>query len=637
MEKRGGRTRRPIKIPVRRISGDRPPTPPVEPQPDLDRLLRWPGRPANLRQIERRPRSRLLPLVLLGLGVVALATAVGFAVFTRSQGKFSEAQVQLSFDLSATAASGRELPVVVSYLNNQGVALKSSELTLEYPEGFSVVSVEPSSSGTLKNSWSLGTVKAGFGGQVAIRGILVGTLESEKTFRATLTYRPANFNSDFTTQAEATTRITASSVSLAVQGPSRAVAEKATSLTLRVENTSAEALQGLKLILDEAEGFSLVTAEPKDDRQTWLIERLGSQEERTISLTGTFSGQTGEQRQLSFRIGFADGDGAFTPQATATLEVEIVNPELTLTATVSGPTDGVVRLGETITYEVELKNNTDETVEDLTVTAELSPTLVDWKRATTQPAANLTAATQDGKVTWSTATTKSLAKLAPTGSLSFTLTAPVVAATTEPSAKAKNLTLEARWKAVSRRVESFGRPFEATADPLVIKIGTTAKLITEARYYAEEGNPLGSGPLPPVVGQTTSYRVSWILSNLTNDLTEVTVRTTLPGTTFWTGKVQSASAGSLSFDPGSRTVSWTLNRVPAGVGTLTSQLSASFELSVTPKASDVGLLMVLTDATKLTGTDDFTKTSLTLEPPSLTTELANDLPARGKGIVVSVE
>jgi hypothetical protein len=93
----------------------------------------------------------------------------------------------------------------------------------------------------------------------------------------------------------------------------------------------------------------------------------------------------------------------------------------------------------------------------------------------------------------------------------------------------------------------------------------------------------------------------------------------------------------LTFDPASRTVTWSINKVPVGTGQIYPQLSASFEVSTTPQAADVGYPKILTDKTNLTATDSFTGASLTTSFDSLTTDLINDINAQGKGLVIEAQ
>lgn len=624
---------RPVRISVRRVSSrgatqrrasDRAGA--------VDDFLQGAVPSTDPKRLERSPRRRLWPFLLLLVGLAAAATAAGFAVFTRSGGKFSETGITVSVDLPAGATSGDELTLTVSYLNGQGVSLKRADLTLDYPSGFTVTAAEPEATGALKNAWSVGPVRPGLGGRVVIHGRLTGPLESEHAFTATLTYRPDNFNSDFTVRQAASTTITDSILSLTTDLPEKTVSGTATTFAVNVKNDRDQDIERVRLVLDEGEGFTLAEAKPaaKEDRM-WTFDRLKASAQETVTVTGTFAGKTGQQRTLVWQAGVVSADGEFQPQASVTTTVTIANPDLALTVERDAEAGPTAELGERQRYVFSLTNNTDVVIEDVTVSGQFPVGVFDWASAAATPNATLTDAAAKGTVRWTKATVKSLAAIEPGGRATFTLSLPV-AATLPATVTDRAATVTA--KAETGRVESYGRSLEATATAAV-KLGSTLKLVAEARYSGDEGEVIGAGPLPPTVGQTTTYRVRWILSNGINDVTDLTVQSALPTHAFWTGKVQTATAGTLAFDATARTVTWTINRVPALTGSKTAQLVAEFELSVTPKASDTGLLMVLTEKSAAKATDSVTAAAVQAERPSLTTDLPDDPQARGQGIVIA--
>ncbi len=638
MKTNGPKKNRPVKVSVKRVSSSSQPVASSDGTPELDELLAWQTKPVNMQTIDRGPRRRRWPLILLlVLGTLFAVTAVGFVMFTRGSVKFDEPGVKLSLEVPTSVASGEEVAITVSYLNNQAVDLKSAELTLSYAEGFTVVDAVPAAEGPLKNTWVLGTIRSGFGGQIVIRGLLVGTLQSQREFAAALAYKPANFNSEFTTKAQAVATIESSRLSLEVKGPSRIVPGTGATITVVLSNTSTEEQKGVKVLVDPADGFAVANAEPATaDTDTWILESLAAGEKKTLKLTGTFTGEVGAMREVKFRVGLVDSAGAFTLQNSQNLIVTLINPELTFSVALTKPTNAVPRLGDTLTYTATYRNNSDYELKKLVVTATFKGGVYHWEKVDATPSANLAEAAQ-GTIVWDAGKAPTLAAVKPGEERTLELSVPLIEALQNPTKADKEFSLETVWTVKSDSVESLGGPIEVKTDPLVTKVGTTAKLVAEARYYEEEGNAIGSGPLPPQVGKTTSYRINWILSNTTNDLSDVTVQTTLPETAFWTGKVQNASAGTLVFDSTTRKVTWTINRVPAGTGSLSAQLVAAFEVSVTPKPSDVGLLMVLTEKTAMAGMDTFTGQTVGVESPQLTTELTNDIQGRSKGIVIAAQ
>ena len=103
----------------------------------------------------------------------------------------------------------------------------------------------------------------------------------------------------------------------------------------------------------------------------------------------------------------------------------------------------------------------------------------------------------------------------------------------------------------------------------------------------------------------------------------------LPASVSWVGK-KDITAGDLEYQPESRSVVWTINRMPT---TINLDYRISFEVSITPKTSDAGKILALTVDINLTGTDQVTSAKISQTAGSITTDLVKDSMAKGKGLV----
>lgn len=176
-------------------------------------------------------------------------------------------------------------------------------------------------------------------------------------------------------------------------------------------------------------------------------------------------------------------------------------------------------------------------------------------------------------------------------------------------------------------VDAAGTPLaRLIGSPFILPVAGELRLATSARYFTSEGDQIGRGPLPPRVGATTKYWVTWDVRSVLRDVNRVVVRVPLPSGVEWTGRVMSATGVEPTFDASSRTVTW-------AIGNLERLLSTSFELAVTPTAGQAGSFAALLGETKAQGIDDL-GTDLTASAPAVTTELRNDDRVSGKGRVI---
>ena len=168
----------------------------------------------------------------------------------------------------------------------------------------------------------------------------------------------------------------------------------------------------------------------------------------------------------------------------------------------------------------------------------------------------------------------------------------------------------------------------AETSPIEIQINSNTGFYAFARYHDEDGNPLASGPLPPKVGQTTTYRVFWEVRNSLHDLHKGSTTANLPPGIIWTGN-SASDIGTIIFDETTRLVTWNIDGLPASI----PRVGAWFDVSVTPQSSDVGTFVKLINPIAFEITDKETDDTIHASTPILDTEIPQDQFAKGKGTV----
>ena len=103
---------------------------------------------------------------------------------------------------------------------------------------------------------------------------------------------------------------------------------------------------------------------------------------------------------------------------------------------------------------------------------------------------------------------------------------------------------------------------------------------------------------------------------------------TLPKRVAWPNRVN-VPAGDFVYDEAARTVTWSLNRVPANV----FELTATFDVDCMPSDFDIGRFADLLGETRIDFTDTEMNEFISRTKPALTTDLPHDEGARSKGVV----
>jgi len=79
----------------------------------------------------------------------------------------------------------------------------------------------------------------------------------------------------------------------------------------------------------------------------------------------------------------------------------------------------------------------------------------------------------------------------------------------------------------------------------------------------------------------------------------------------------------VTYDPDTRTVTWTVGALPAATSVPASQ-SVSFQVTAEPTKDEVGQTVQLLGETTIVGTDTVANVPLTVTRPALTTVLSSD-------------
>jgi hypothetical protein len=163
-------------------------------------------------------------------------------------------------------------------------------------------------------------------------------------------------------------------------------------------------------------------------------------------------------------------------------------------------------------------------------------------------------------------------------------------------------------------------------------INSKIKFLSQANYYNSSSQAVGSGPIPPQVGQTTTYKINWKVINTTNTLTAVIVKAILTNNVVWVDSGQADTSGSIDYNSATREVSWQISNLGAE-NDKQVEVNSSFSVSVTPTDSEKGRVLTLLNPSTLSGVDGFTQENISVTQPALTTNLDGDPVAEGKGVV----
>ena len=176
-------------------------------------------------------------------------------------------------------------------------------------------------------------------------------------------------------------------------------------------------------------------------------------------------------------------------------------------------------------------------------------------------------------------------------------------------------------------IEAAGVPRELVGtdvrskETFELKVGS--KVLFVGRSLHRSSTIINSGPLPPRVGEKTTYTVLWEVRNFTNDLENAEIKASLPPNIKWENVISPQDA-KITFNSVSGEVRWNIGKLKAGTGVLSPALLSEFKLSIIPSIADAGETVLLLSASRLEAKDTFTGEDVGLDIGPLSTELRDD-------------
>lgn len=531
-------------------------------------------------------------------------------------------------------AVGEEAVWKIKYQNVGRVDLLRMELSVNYPAGFKIRSTIPEAIDSLNKSWDIGRLSPNQSGEVEIRAQIFGEEGNSKILAAEMIYQPANFSSDFVFSTKLTVKLANSQIAMDFIGPESTLPETENDWQVKIKNISAEEINETELRLTTSYNFKMRESEPEIDSindtdetnkvYVWPRRRWQQQQEVSFSWNGKFDPAARGVEEMKVEIiSYQDGIGKVLQEKM--LNIPILGEELALDLSVNGGDQlAEVSAGTALNYKIAIHNTSGEDLKDLTAVLRLTPEYIDW--------ANLTAPAEpvfstDGNIILKSEKYDKL-KLLKTGEkLEFDIKVRVKDNISAVGAQVK----------ASAGVQ-VGMVGDKTKDDLsfstrtiVTDIKVPVKLYVDARYYDDEGIPIGSGPIPPKVGEATTYVISFSIGKISKAFNRITITAALPPAVNWQAS-QQVERGIFGFSPSSRQISWQLD----DIGSLPREISAQFEVSITPQIVDIGEVINLLSATSLTGQAD-DETSFSVSAPALDTNLTGALYGSGQGEVMPAE
>jgi hypothetical protein len=568
-------------------------------------------------------QKRVLTISLVSLGVVVLV--VGGFVFSAwwQKNAFHQDRVAISFEGPREADSNNIVKYLIHYKNSNPIKLNNAEIQLSYAENFQPIdNVNVKYLNSTNSRIFVGDIPAGGEGVAEIKGIFYAPKDFPVYLHASIQYIPSNGKTQFAMDAQTSVNITTSPVILDVSAPAQAVDGDKIEYVIDYKNLDLRSLSNVEITVQFPESFQLSEAlpEPSQDNSHWVIGNLESNQGGKIRIKGILRGGNDENKPIVVSMGKLSTDGQLAIYNKRETSTKIISPILTVTQELGGASgDNIIKAGDMLRYTIKYRNTGTVGLRNVIVTAEIQSKILDFSKVTAEKGFF------DGSkniITWKASDIPALANINPNegGQLNFSV--PVKLIIPVVTSNDKNFTV-----ATIAKIDSPDIPVPTGASKIIgsnkLELKLASKVILETKGFYNDAKIKNTGPIPLQVNNETLFAVHWSLANISNDLVEVKIISSLPSGVRWTGLVYPENEY-VTYDARTNQLIWSVGKLSAGTGLISPVQEVEFQVGVTPQINQVGQLLNLLNAATLTGTDTFTGKSLTIESAVKNTQLTED-------------
>lgn len=544
-----------------------------------------------------RERSRLHKFLdVFGfLGGALMILAIAWILWPQNTPNYIHVDASVA---PAEIVTGAASTLTFRYENTSKSPLTDARVHFAYPAHFVVgdITTDQPEQTVTGNSIYLGEIPPGGYGFVHLAGTMFGDVGGEQIFTTEFAYQYGDKQTVDTKTIEHKFSPTRSSLALELHLPEHLVRGQTINGSITYANNGTITFPDLHIIPSWPDGFKLKTSSVSSKDGTWDVKGIEPGETGEVTFSGTFG--KSEDAAFSFAPSFIFSDASYKQETLAATMTLLPSP-----ITINLNTDAdVLTPGGKLAATIILENQSDYSVHDVTVSIQGDSNVFSSssaKTTITETIAPHTTQTVNLSLPVRSSLAKSSATTHPTGSVQAFV----------------DFSFDAGGDTIASNAES---------DAITLPMTTPVSLSAFARYYAPSGDQLGRGPLPPIVGEGTSYWIFWNLTGTVNEITNAHIEAALPTNVTLTGRSSVSTGSALTLEDGS--VVWNVGSLPATLST-GQVVGAAFEVKLTPTADQVGTMPILLNTTRLTATDGFTKALVGGSAKAVTTQTWNDATA----------
>ncbi len=561
----------------------------------------------------------LVVLVILGSGLITYL--------------WYQAREAGGLDIVLTAPDSIEIGVPftakVAVSNTGGSVSRETLLSLSLPDGLVFMS---ESAGKRVLSRSLGSLGEGTITNQEFRIMPVGSENSLLQLRAVVSYIPTNLGTRFEKQTTKDISVAESGVALDIAVPQKVFSGEQFEIEIQYENRAAADFTDLSLAVEYPRGFTFISSSlnPDEGETLWRLGDLRAGSKGQFTIKGTLNGP--DNAFFDFTVAVHTvllGQEYAVNQKTASLSLS--PSPLSLQITVNDAVEYIAEPGQTLTYKLSYRNNTDIGLKDVVISAKLIGTMFDLEEIDPRDGAFRST---DNTIIWNAAGVPALQVVPSGASGSVRFTAQTLPAYPIRRISDKNFILK-----VTGEIESPTVPQNVSSNRTIggasIETRMQGELISEmSGFFKDSSGIANTGALPLRVGQPTTFNLHWTLKNTATDMDAVSLKTFLGPNVRYTGQYKASNNIAPSYNERTQELTWDAGKIPATKGIIGEPVTLVFQVEVTPSSNQINRPPLLTGDVSIKAKDLFTSESFFDKLESFTTILIKDPSIQSSDLIV---
>ena len=606
------------------------------------------GEKVDIQKLVKRRRMGILGW-FFSLLIVFLTLAGGvWGYYTYMfDGLGEKESITLSVSGPEKVIVGEDFVYNILYSNPTGVELEDIEIKVVYPDDFAFIDSFPEVQNDDYTFWKINKIGANTNGMIEIKGKMIGEKGKKEIVLVNMTWSPVNSEAEFRREQAIETVVSDIGLDVEFESDFGVMSGQVARMSVNIKPQARNFLNNFILRIEPRENIELidialvgedgnegdavidgVKSVVRIDGNTWRLIGV-NQDSFDAVVDFKVLNKINREESLDFvyEVDVVAGDTMVFGEESVLFGVSQNDFNVSLILNGSTGEQGA-DFGDVLNYSLIYSNQGEIDVHDVVLMAVLDGDVLDWSSYESKYEGVL----REDTVSW---TFKELPELKSVksdheGIIDFSLK---IADLHDMKSK---LTKVGKYEVDSYAQYVLG--FSGTSTPseiedtksnvIKIKLNSDLTLDEDVRYFNDDNIAVGSGPIPPQVGDETVYRVYWRLTNNLHKVSGLNIRTKLPQTSRWVKGLE-PNIGNLNYDASANEIVWSIGDLPIaeidGV--------AEFDIGVTPTEENKGKVMVLLTGTSVAAQDKETDSKISIITNGKTTKLDDDEIAQSDGIV----